>query len=270
MMSPDGMIICGDASVSSTSTYGSVEDTINTLNDEKNRRMERSIRIRHQRSDISNQPLMRCISIGSKISFSSDTMNTSRGIMSVRTLKESLEGGKLVTMRRKRRNLKLKLSKERLGSVWSNISSFERDIFVQFSCVMVREYPIIPGDNPAVTDGPPLALDWTANNIFSVKINKFERFREGKRRRSLHMKMPMSRRITLLMDQDFDVEKIVIATREAAAIRNQRLQTIASLTYADTEERFENIRRSISKPFMRKQNKEEEEIMNYMKSLSCV
>ena len=47
---------------------------------------------------------------------------------------------------------------------------------VKFSSVKIREYPMIPGDNPSVSNGPPLTMDWTASKTFSVTIDRFEDF----------------------------------------------------------------------------------------------
>lgn len=267
-------------SQSSTKSY------LSMLSEETNRHKERLNRLRKKRSDISNQSFVRSMSSVSQDSFSSGISNVSRSSMLVRTSKESLNGGKIVEMRKKRRRRRLSASTERINNAQSSISSSseqdinslssekdinssssEQDTIVQFSRVMIREYPIIPGDNPAVSGGPPLMLDWTATKQISLTMDRFEYFRRGKRRQPSQMKIPKKMRMALLLEQEHDAEKISLATKEAAAIRHQRSQTIASLTLASAEESLESIRRRMFKPFRKKQNKEEEDMKRCMERL---
>jgi len=233
-----------------------------------------------QTLDIKNDSLSRRVSDASPVSLSSTNLNTSRSSMLVRTLEDSLNGIMLVELRRKGRSSKLSLSNENISIVRSsnsssskrdsNSSSSERGIFVQFSRVVIREYPVIPGDNPAVPDGPPLTLDWTPTNSFSVTINRFEKFREGNRRDRCQMKMSMQMRMAFLLEQEYDAKRIMIATRKAAAVRHQRLQTIKSLTLSDTERRIESIQRKIMNAFRRKENREDKEMQRCTKILRCI
>ena len=167
----------------------------------ESRRYERRLNHSPHTSDIKNYSIGRSISSTSQVSSSSKKSNTSRSSMVVRTLEESLNGVILVETRREGRSSILSQMSENIGNVRSsNSSSSKRDssssspkrnIIVQFSSVMIREYPVIPGDNAAVSDGPPLTLDWTITNNFSVTINRFEKFRKGNRRDTSQMKMPM-------------------------------------------------------------------------------
>ena len=58
---------------------------------------------------------------------------------------------------------------------------------VRFVSVELREYPIILGDNPSCTAGPPIAiaLDWDYDTLTSCTIDEYEsmRLQSGKRTR---------------------------------------------------------------------------------------
>jgi len=45
---------------------------------------------------------------------------------------------------------------------------------VGFGSLAFREYPIIMGDNPSVSEGVPLALDWDYVNEYDVTIDNYE------------------------------------------------------------------------------------------------
>ena len=45
---------------------------------------------------------------------------------------------------------------------------------VGFGKLEFREYPIIMGDNPSVSDGVPLALDWCHVNVYDVTVDSYE------------------------------------------------------------------------------------------------
>ena len=153
-------------------------------------------------SDTFEKSSVPSMSDASQGTFKLTNSSSSRGIMKVRTLKESLDGVNFVEMKRKRKNLKLSFHNEASRTMCnSNKLSTNRDKIVQFGHVTIREYPVIPGDNPSVLDGPPLTLDWTAITSFSVKINRFERFRAGNRPDMFQMKMPSHMRVRFLFEQ---------------------------------------------------------------------
>jgi len=45
---------------------------------------------------------------------------------------------------------------------------------VKFSQVQVREFGIILGDNPSVTNGPPITLDWDVQEMYSYDVDSNE------------------------------------------------------------------------------------------------
>lgn len=139
-------------------------------------------------------------------------------------------------------------------------------MIVHFNTITVCEHPVIPGDNPSVSAGPPLTLDWEATNKMSVSINRFERSRDGKRRSQSEMKMTPDVRISLLVEEHYSMRAISKATKEASAIRNRRIQTIASLQNRHVHETVESLQRCLTNPFRRKNNREKEKLKKYCRS----
>ena len=136
-----------------------------------------------------------------------------RSIMTVRTQAESLSGGSISEMKKLRRQITIKIkgrNSENLSAslgdasvgddtkrTESSRSLDERSL--SFSSVCVREYPVIPGVNPSVSCGPPVELGWSHTEGKTIGIDKFEDFRESKRRRQCQMRMPKSVRKELLL-----------------------------------------------------------------------
>jgi len=233
-----------DDDMLSTTTSVSVGDTISVISTELSRQKER-INFIHKRFD---PDLLGRLS--------SNTLTGPCSIMIVRTLHESINGGASVLVKKKRRRLRLKFTIERSTSTSLRInkcSSLKRSIIVQFSLVTIREYHVIPGDNPSVSAGPPLTLDWEPANTFSIDIKIFEEYRYGRRRHKLQMIMPPDVRVSFLLEQEHTIHSIVRATNDAASIRENRLQTLASLEKVQAKENIPNIgiliRRFIMKPF---------------------
>jgi hypothetical protein len=234
------------------------ESTISTARTETERRRERLRRLRlvsRSRSDDS--------SVLSSSSNESNFPLSPRNIMTVRTVGESLDGGRLVELRKKERRLRLKLLSDHFDSKGSSSdegSSSSNHQSVRFDSVTIRQYPVIPGDNPSVSEGPPLTMDWKSSNKFSTNVDKFEEVRKGHRRHSSQMRMPSSMRVIFLIEQEYSIRDIAIATKEAAIIRTQRLQTVASLNRPFTEERVSAIRRWMGKHPFRQRGRHSEEI----------
>jgi hypothetical protein len=226
-------------------TESSIEESIIMFRSETERRKKRLRRLRHESNELK-------LSDTSEDSFSFQDPMSIRSIMTVRTKIESLRGGQRIELKKKRRRLKLKLLCDSRRNTSGNLSSKSHPK-VQFDAVNIREYPVIPGDNPAVSEGPPLTLGWTPSNGFSTTVDTFEKIRRGNRRYMNQMKMPSSMRVTFLIEQEYPIRDIAIATRQADIIRSERLHTMATLDNAAVEERIEALKRIFTKPFRRKQ-----------------
>ena len=198
-------------------------------------------RLRQRISNLLNSSYKRSLSDTSLGSWLSTDSSSSRGCMVVRTLNESLNGRRVVESRKRRRikNIKLSMKIHRISN--SPVTAMPDYVTkVKFSSVKIREYPMIPGDNPSVSNGPPLTMDWTASKTFSVAIDRFEDFCKENRQCSLQMAMPAQLRTALLLQAGYTPEVISLATIDADSIRQQRLQTNTSLSLDAAEERIES------------------------------
>lgn len=200
-------------------------------------------------------------------------------IMTVRTLEESLSGeeSKITSLRKRRRNAKLqvnclKKSMSDLGSSsvgggnQSNDDSLRStnslDLSVGFDQIQIREYRVVCGDNPSVSTGPPVQLDWASVDLYSCAIEDFEHQREGNRRIQSQMRIPEYVRKKTLVTFGNSKEDIEDCTKQATITRKQRISTMASLetSIPHIEENFERVTRALLKPFRRKEKQAERQL----------
>lgn len=229
-MTSDG--IPDDQSVrSNTSTASSVHEIVVF---ETKRKKELLARIRNRRRNKKGK------TTGDDISTSSTTESCagSSGIMSVRTLEESLGDSSVTKMRKLRRRVTIKFKSPDGEGVEDNeeitlsarsAASVLGDISLDFSRVYIREYEVVPGENPSCTSGPPLELGWAHGTTLDFCIDKFEGVREGRRRLQAQMRMPADARRGLLLQHGSSQKMIREATKACAAVRKQRVQTIEEL-----------------------------------------
>ena len=72
----------------------------------------------------------------------------------------------------------------------------EKPKSVRFDQIQVLELPIILGDNPSISNGVPVTLDWTHQSEIHLDVERFEEHRPS--RRSLEeMKLNVQRRLEL-------------------------------------------------------------------------
>lgn len=221
------------------------------------------------------------------------TNNTSKGgikggIMTVRTVEESLTGNKITEMRKRRRRLVLKHKKDkRHGPPWFKLSikdlsadesvsvsessylddedlslmsglttgsttSAIVDLSIKFSNCTIREYEVIPGSNPSVSAGAPIELGWAHTKDEIVSLDSYEKNRGGSRRLQAQMRMPVEYRHELLMNFGHSMNQIRQADKDAHSIRTKRLQTMQVWQLGGTiqrEEKAEKIKKALLKPF---------------------
>jgi hypothetical protein len=115
---------------------------------------------------------------------------------------------------------------------------------LQFHDVTIREYPIICGDNPAGTKGPPLTIGWDCVSSVSISHETYERARGPNRRRQEQMKMVSMHRENILKNLDFSRKEIDEATKAANNARYRRHKTNAHDN--GNQEKLESFRRGVS------------------------
>jgi hypothetical protein len=96
---------------------------------------------------------------------------------------------------------------------------------VRFGDLVITEFPIILGDNPAVTMGAPVTIDWEAQGEVSYKINVYESIR-GTRRRRRKLLISVSNRAILLLAAGYSIDDIADASINAQQIKFGRQESM--------------------------------------------
>jgi hypothetical protein len=104
---------------------------------------------------------------------------------------------------------------------------------VRFSWVHIRSYSQTVGDNPAVTHGPPIQLDWDYEESEPLDIDHYEGAR-GKRRSMKQLSTSYYQRQNILTYfYGFSEEEVRKAKRQAKHIKRLRSMS-ASWSYLET------------------------------------
>jgi len=111
----------------------------------------------------------------------------------------------------------------------NNSASIEdtRKTMVSFRNLEIREYPIIVGDNPSVSSGVPICIDWIYIEGQPQSLEEYEELRHSRRSLS-EMKIPATVRAQMLR-KTHSLKEVRLAQKESTKIRNQRKTTVATL-----------------------------------------
>jgi len=126
--------------------------------------------------------------------------------------------------------------------------------------VEIREYPIRVGDNPGVSKGAPLSIDWDPINESSHLIDNYENQR-GERRRGFELRINSIDREEILFNAGNSRADIQYGTKEANLVKHDRKRTVELLHLSAWEEFIEGMKRVSKKLFQRKQRKRDKEMM---------
>eukprot|EP00567_Pseudictyota_dubia_P017934 CAMPEP_0197464748 /NCGR_PEP_ID=MMETSP1175-20131217/64183_1 /TAXON_ID=1003142 /ORGANISM="Triceratium dubium, Strain CCMP147" /LENGTH=905 /DNA_ID=CAMNT_0043000739 /DNA_START=212 /DNA_END=2929 /DNA_ORIENTATION=- len=98
----------------------------------------------------------------------------------------------------------------------------EGNLCVSFSHISVRKYPIILGDHPVCSNGPPVTMGWRFRAETPVDVDEYESTRP-ERRKPWDLIMPPEKRRTILIEEAGHTEwEIREATRGAKEVKKQR------------------------------------------------
>lgn len=137
---------------------------------------------------------------------------------------------------------------------------------VSFASVDIREHPYVLGDNPSVSSGVPLTIDWQSSHSETVPLDIFEDLRKNDRRFVHELKIPGDVRWDKAKNSGASSLEITIGIINADKTRNERMQTVNSLNKSRREERTESIRRGLKNIFTnhkRKENKYIEHALSF-------
>jgi hypothetical protein len=118
-----------------------------------------------------------------------------------------------------------------------------RAIGVIFHEVLIRNYEQTIGDNPSVSYGPPISLDWDYEEAVPISLDEYEKNR-GPRRNTRQMMLNYYNRKNLLTWRcGATEEQMKAAEQESNKIKGQRSMTKAFLPAQKFEEVFQSLRR---------------------------
>lgn len=160
-----------------------------------------------------------------------------RSSMSSRTLHESLHRGKPAS------------KKTRSQSV------------VAFDKVNIREYERILGDNPSCSSGPPLSIGWRFSpSPMQISVEDYENGKGDIPRYKSQFLVPKDIREKMLREHaGVSRREIVNTVRGIQKLKSQRRKTAANLSMQNTEEKVENVRRSLTKAMGKRKSFSKEE-----------
>jgi hypothetical protein len=117
---------------------------------------------------------------------------------------------------------------------------------VHFASVKIYEHPIILGDNPGVTDGAPIQIDWKSQKETSMLVDLYESTREKERRKSSsELKLPVDVRAFMLIHAGHTIGEIVEASLEA---KETKILRSASAAHKQRWGRFNPMKVFVKKP----------------------
>ena len=107
---------------------------------------------------------------------------------------------------------------------------------VRFQAVVVRCFDQCIGDNPAVSYGTPISLDWNYEQMVPIDLESYESSRTVRRTPRQMMMNYYNRRNVLMNRFGFTEEEVVEGEKAASKIRSQRSMTRALLPTACLED----------------------------------
>ncbi|KAG7341771.1 hypothetical protein IV203_026290 [Nitzschia inconspicua] len=128
---------------------------------------------------------------------------------------------------------------------------------ISFTSIEVREYPILPGDNPAGFSGVPVTIDWTPLEIASCSVDEYEATKAPPRN-AMELRMPPNYRRDLLQQLGFSRSEILSSLKHANLVRNQRRRTFETMHLSLVQEAVEKVKRAALNATIRRAKKSKE------------
>jgi hypothetical protein len=116
---------------------------------------------------------------------------------------------------------------------------------VRFSNVEIRSYPMVLGDNPSVTSGVPITIDWEYEDQVVCDVAEYEKSRPARRVRT-ELLMPSSIRARLAIDAGSSRKELQQQQRRVNIQRSQRRRTLQREQLEKIEEALETTWRVLS------------------------
>jgi len=122
------------------------------------------------------------------------------------------------------------------------------NLSVSFDRVVIREYPICLGNNPSVSRGPPLSIDWDPMTHLEFDFVQLHDSKMPSRGQA-EMFVPLMVRERMLKNAGYSRKEIMKTVKDVNISRIQRRKTIANLKYHKLELGMEKFKKKFSKVF---------------------
>ena len=131
----------------------------------------------------------------------------------------------------------------------SNQTTKSTSAVVQFGTIEIRSYDVCVGDNPSVSYGTPISLDWDYMVELKDTLEKYESIRSLTKRRNMRQMMMNYnyRRNILLLHWNATEEQLLQAEKEMNIIRSQRNLTRTLLPLSPLEDCVTSLYRKIQR-----------------------
>mmetsp|Transcript_21964 Transcript_21964/g.53146 ORF Transcript_21964/g.53146 Transcript_21964/m.53146 type:complete len:181 (+) Transcript_21964:212-754(+) len=124
----------------------------------------------------------------------------------------------------------------------------EKKKSVSFATVQVRNYPIILGDNPSVTAGPPISIGWQFDAAVYYTVDEWEGERFTSRHAKSKLRVPESVRIEWLCNAGHTIPQIYDIIQHIQEQKYRRRLSLERSTLQDKADMVaESMRRKISR-----------------------
>jgi len=139
------------------------------------------------------------------------------------------------------------------------IESSSKDMIlnVGFNLVNIREYPITLGENPGVSGGPSLTIDWEPQAEVKLPLERYESTRPP-RRNYVEMSIPKNVRMKMLQTNGHTKKEILASVKRTNISRINRKKTVAMMHLHDSQEAFEDCKRGFRHIVTFKKHKKKE------------
>ena len=127
-------------------------------------------------------------------------------------------------------------------------SDKKKEFRVKFDKVSFREYPICLGNNPSVSRGAPLTIDWEPMTHVDFDLVEFHDCKMPARGQA-EMFLPKEERHRLVKSAGHSRKEIMKMVKDVNVSRLNRKKTIANLKYFRVQMKLESFKRKLSKIF---------------------
>jgi hypothetical protein len=110
---------------------------------------------------------------------------------------------------------------------------------VKFDFIEIWEFSLIPGDNPSVSGGPPVSMNYKPWRRRKCSLSKYEQHRVDDRRSREQLILPTKTREVMLRRIGYDRDQIQQCSMRAELIRNERLLTLNEMKQFAREQRHQ-------------------------------